>query len=130
MMPKPQKKSLKVKAIQKRNPKPKPQAIVKREPLTLAESVEKVLIAGDLAPLNVDQRLEYYKKVCLSLGLNPLTRPFGYIVFRESEQGPGRLGLYALKDCTEQLRKLYGVGVEKLTREMSEELCLVEVTVR
>ena len=121
----------------KRKPQPKrrglaapaqSKAIVKSEPPSIAEAIEKVLIQGDLSSLNVDQRLEYYKKVCASLGLNPLTHPFAYIVF--TENGVSRMQLYALKDCTEQLRKMHGVGVTKLEREMGEEICLVEASVR
>ena len=47
--------------------------------LVQSNSIENVLIAGDLSKLNVDQRLSYYKSVCESLGLNHLTRPFEYI---------------------------------------------------
>lgn len=110
--------------------KPKTAAIVRREPPTLAEAVEKVLISGDLSPLNVDQRLAYYRAVCKSLGLNPLTRPFDYIVFFEGNGQPGRLALYARKDCAEQLRRMYGIGVFRLKWEMSEDLCCVEAHVR
>lgn len=117
--------------------KRKPRAIVKRKPramkpapLSLTEAVEKVLITGDLTPLTPEQRLDYYRAVCRSLGLNPLTRPFDYLVFRENEGGPGRLALYARKDCTEQLRKLYGVGVVSLKREIADDLCIVEAVVK
>jgi hypothetical protein len=105
-------------------------SIVKREPPTLAEAVEQVLIAGDLSPLTPPQRLDYYRAVCKSLGLNPLTRPFDYIIFRENDGGPGKLQLYARKDCTEQLRKLYGVGVTSINREIREDICIVQVSVK
>jgi hypothetical protein len=42
-------------------------------------SVEDVLMRGDLSSLTQAQRLEYYNKVCASLGLNPLTRPFDFL---------------------------------------------------
>ncbi len=42
--------------------------------------LEKVLIKGDLAELSPPQRVQYYTQVCESLGLNPLTKPFDYIV--------------------------------------------------
>ena len=41
--------------------------------------LEKVVIEGDLEKLSATERMEYYEKVCDSLGLNPLTRPFDYI---------------------------------------------------
>ena len=102
-------------------------AIVKRQEarqITIPEAVEKVLLQGDLSPLNTEQRLDYYKKVCLSLGLNPLTRPLEYIALNN------KLTLYARKDCTDQLRHLHGVGVTNLSREYQNDLCLVTVQVQ
>src|ERR1700691_1908840 len=51
--------------------------------LSLSERVEQVLIGGDLSPLTPQERVDYYRKVCESLGLNWLTQPFTYILFRE-----------------------------------------------
>ena len=39
------------------------------------EVLEQVLIGGDLAQLTEAQRLAYYRAVCQSLGLNPLSKP-------------------------------------------------------
>jgi hypothetical protein len=69
------------------------------------ELLEKVLIRGDLAELDADQRLEYYQNVCVSLGLNPLTKPFLYITLN------GKLVLYASKDATEQLAAKHQVSI-------------------
>ena len=109
----------------KATPKPAKQtAIVRREPVSLAEAIEKVLIGGDLAPLDVEQRMDYYKKVCQSLGLNPLTRPFDYIIFN------GKMTLYARRDCTDQLRKIYGVSVTGIKKETIEGMYVVEAEVK
>lgn len=75
---------------------------------------EKVLLGGDLSKLQPAERLSYYRSVCDSLGLNPLTRPFEYITLN------GRLVLYARKDCTEQLRTNRGISVKILSREVVE----------
>jgi hypothetical protein len=96
---------------------------------TVAEAIEKVLIVGDLNPLTTEQRLEYYKAVCKSLGLNPLTRPFDYIAFKESDDGPTRLQLYARRDCTDQLRKIHGISVTKVTRSTDAGMFIAEATV-
>lgn len=72
--------------------------------------IEQVLVMGDLQSLSPTQRAEYYSSVCISLGLNPLTKPFDYIMLN------GKLRLYALKDATEQLRKIYKVSILSLTR--------------
>ncbi len=110
----------------KRKPMPRPAAIVRREVPTLAEAIEKVLIGGDLTPLSVDQRLEYYKKVCSSLGLNSLTHPFAYIVFND----PPKMVLYATRDCTDQLRKLHGISVTNVKRTVEDGMLIAEAEVR
>ena len=43
---------------------------------THAELLSAVLIDGDLSRLTPEQRVDYYSRVCDSLGLNPLTQPF------------------------------------------------------
>ena len=80
-----------------------------------AEMLEKVIVDGDLSKLSATQRLDYYMQVCKSCGLNPLTKPFAYIRLN------GMLTLYARKDATDQLRKIHGVSVTKLTREDTED---------
>lgn len=86
---------------------------------TLSANIEQVLLAGDLAKLTPDERLNYYNAVCSSLGLNPLTQPFQYIVLN------GKLQLYAKKDCTEQLRKIHGVSIAKVDPKQIGDLVVV-----
>jgi len=107
-------------------------AITRAEAPTVSEAIEKVLIGGDLAPLTPEDRLDYYKKVCRSLGLNPLTQPFGYILFKENENSPAKLVLYAKKDCAEQLRKIHCVSVIPGTvkRTIDEDYATVEIAMR
>lgn len=81
--------------------------------------IEKVLLAGDLSQLTPEQRLNYYKSVCETLGLNPLTKPFDYIVL------DNKLVLYARKDCTEQLRKLYNISLTITAREVQDSVYTV-----
>lgn len=69
-------------------------------------AIEAVLIGGDLSKLTAPQRLQYYKRTCESLGLNPLTRPFDYITLN------GKLTLYAKKDATDQLRSIHQVSID------------------
>lgn len=89
------------------------------EPTSTGEIMERVLIEGDLGKLTPEERGTYYLKVCESLSLNPLTRPFDYIVLN------GKLTLYARKDCTDQLRASRGVSVTRLERERLDELYVV-----
>ena len=81
--------------------------------------IEQVLVMGDLARLNADQRNIYYQAVCSSLGLNSLTRPFEYITLN------GKLTLYARKDCTDQLRKLHSVSIRIVERSVMDDLMVV-----
>lgn len=81
--------------------------------------LERVVVGGDLSKLAPAERLLYYRQVCESVGLNPLTRPFQYIHLS------GRLVLYAARDCTDQLRRLRGVSVTKLERETTEGIYVV-----
>lgn len=84
-----------------------------------AQVLESVIIQGDLSKLSPAQRVEYYSKVCDSLGLNPFTSPFEYIVLN------GKLRLYAKKDATDQLRKLHGVSITQLERSAVGDLYMV-----
>lgn len=83
--------------------------------------LEQVVIQGDLSKLSPADRVAYYKQVCESVGLNPLTRPFDYIELN------GKLTLYAKRDAADQLRKMHGVSVKVLSREVVDGLMIVEV---
>lgn len=87
--------------------------------LATVDLAEQVAIAGDLAKLTPEQRMSYYGEVCRSMGLNPLTRPFEYIVLNE------KLTLYARRDATDQLRKIYGVSISIVARETVEGVYVV-----
>ena len=84
--------------------------------------LERALISGDLAGLNESQRLEYYRAVCESLGLNPLTRPFEYLRLN------GRLVLYATRAAADQLRSIHGISILDAQIERRDDL--ITVTVR
>lgn len=77
-----------------------------------ASVLEQVVIHGDLSKLTPAQRVMYYQKVCESLSLNPLTKPFDYIVLN------GRLTLYARRDATDQLRRRDKISVSITSREV------------
>lgn len=76
-----------------------------------SELLERVVIGGDLSKLQPGERLQYYREVCTSLGLNPLTRPFQYLTLN------GKLILYASRDATDQLRRQQGVSIQIVARE-------------
>jgi len=81
--------------------------------------LEAVLIQGDLAKLTPAERVTYYKAVCDSVGLNPLTKPFDYITLN------GKLVLYAKKDATDQLRAQHNISITALERQTIEGVYVV-----
>ncbi len=83
------------------------------------ETLEKVLIQGDLSKLSSEERLSYYRRVCESLGLNPLTKPFAYI------QLSGKLTLYATRDCADQLRKRDKISIKITERKREGDVYVV-----
>jgi hypothetical protein len=94
------------------------------EALALAQQIdpaliERVIIHGDLRQLNPQQKVSYYNAVCESVGLNPLTQPFQYLVLS------GREVLYARREATDQLRHLHSVSVHITAREVTEDCYIV-----
>lgn len=83
------------------------------------KQIERVLIGGDLSRLKEDERVSYYYKVCETVGLNPLVKPFDYI------QLNGKLVLYANKGCGEQLRQRYKISIRIASRETIEGVYVV-----
>jgi len=86
--------------------------------------METVLLKGDLAKLTPRERVDYYGSVCKSLGLNPLTQPFAYITLN------GKLQLYALRACADQLRRVNGVSLEIVSREIADDVLTIHVRAR
>jgi hypothetical protein len=76
-------------------------------------------VQGRLEHLTPKERLLYYKTLCETLGLNPLTRPFEYITLS------GRLTLYARRDATDQLRRLHKVSITIVSRERLDDIYVV-----
>lgn len=87
-------------------------------------ALESYIAAGDIGRLNPEQRIALYRGVCDSLGLNPLTQPFQYLVLN------GKTVLYATKSCTEQLRQIHGVSVMDLSIETRGDILCMTATVR
>lgn len=86
-----------------------------------AAIIEQVVIGGDLSKLTPPQRVNYYRQVCSSLGLNPLTKPFDYITLN------GKLTLYARKDAADQLRQLHGISIDKPDIHFEDDWIIVTV---
>lgn len=90
----------------------------------ISQQLEQVLVGGDLSKLTAPDRVMYYKAVCESVGLNPLTKPFEYITLN------GKLTLYARRDATDQLRQINSVSIEIKAREVVEDCYIVTACAR
>ena len=88
------------------------------------EGIEDALLDGDLSKLTPEQRVTYMQRVCESVGLNPLTKPFRYIRLN------GQLTLYATRDAAEQLRKVHGISITDLEESWREDLCVFRAYAR
>jgi hypothetical protein len=92
-------------------------------PEQAAAILERLIVQGDLSRLTPEERATYYLRVCQSVGLNPLTQPFDYIKLN------GKLKLYALKGCTDQLRGLHNISVTELERVTRGDIFIVTARV-
>jgi hypothetical protein len=90
-----------------------------RPPDDALNVIERAITQGDLSVLSPGERATYYVRLCESLDLNPLTRPFAYLRLG------GELRLYALKDCTEQLRRRDDVSITIVARETTDDVYVV-----
>jgi hypothetical protein len=89
-----------------------------------AETLERVVVGGDLSKLSADQRLEFYRAKCESIGLDPVGQPFQYLSLQ------GKLTLYATKACTDQLCKLHRLSVAIASKEFDADSGIMSVTAR
>ena len=62
---------------------------------------------GDLGALTPEERLRYYKAVCVKLGLDPTTQPFFVLRTRD-----GQVRLYLNRGGAEALRRIHGVSIQ------------------
>lgn len=90
-------------------------AIVPYDDEDAARSLAHVLGSGDLARLTNEQRVAHYLRLCHSLGVNPLSRPYDWLVM------DGKLVLYPNKSLAEQLRRQHEIRVQ-IVREESIDL--------
>lgn len=85
------------------------------------EIINNLVLKGDMAGLSSQQRVQYYTSMCQNLGIDPLTQPFSIIKLQ------GKEILYANKNCTQQLSKVYKIGLEVLRTERIEDVYVVTV---
>lgn len=103
-----------------------------QQALTLADreqdglaALEHVLGSGDISQLTNRQRVGHYLRLCRSLGLSELSRPFDWLWFKEAG-GEEKLVLYPNQSATAQLRRLHHMRIELTRKEVVGELFVVE----
>ncbi len=94
---------------------------IKQDDAALAASAATI---GDLSQLSDEQRTQLYGAICRSVGLNPITQPFAYIKLNN------KLTLYATKGATDQLRKINGVTITNIEKDVFNDVLMVTVTAR
>lgn len=92
-----------------------PQEVTRIDP----EAVQKLLLSGDLSGLTATQKVQYYNRVCETVGLNHLTKPLEYMKLN------GKEVLYATKGCAEQLRMIHKISLKILSREKIDDVYVV-----
>jgi hypothetical protein len=78
------------------------------------DAIELAIAYGDLSKLTPEQRNRRYLAVCKSLGLNPLTRPFEYIVLN------GKLVEYCTRAGADQLRMIHQISIEIVSQNLTD----------
>lgn len=84
-----------------------------------SEILAKVFLSNDLSPLSAKEKVLFMNEVCVSLGLNSLTRPFQ--LFKSN----GKEVMYASKDCAEQLRRLNKVSLQIVDKRIEQDVYIV-----
>lgn len=95
------------------------------ETLTEIEAVEQALLYNNVAQLKPEQRVQYLIRLCESLHINHLTKPFDFITFKG-----GKTIVYATKDCTDQLRARDKVCIAIKSREEAAGCYIVTVSAK
>ena len=91
-------------------------------PQVSPEILEQAMEVGDIAKMSPQVRVAYYIATCLSVGLNPYTRPFDLI-----EGDDGKVRQYPNKSAAEQIRKRDQISLPVVSRVKDGDLYIVTV---
>lgn len=89
-----------------------------------ASALELALVSNDISKLSPVDRVFYISRLCESLGLNPLTKPFEIIPLK------GKETLYATKSATDQLRALHKISIYNITEKIDNEVVTITAYAR
>ena len=90
---------------------------------TLAE-LENLVIAGDFSKLTEDQCTQYIKMFCEERGLDYKSNPIRFL-WLNNKKVP-----YAMKDCTDQLRRINGISTRIMSEKYEGGLLTIHVEAR
>jgi hypothetical protein len=96
-------------------------ALTSAEHEAALEARDHAIATNDLSKLAPRQRVGLVLALCKSLALNPLSRPFEFLVL------DGKVTLYATKSATEQLGRLHQISVKRTREANVGDLHVVEV---
>jgi hypothetical protein len=85
------------------------------------DKIQELLVTGNVDQFSPAEKVAYVNKLCDSMGLNPLTKPFEFLRLS------GRTVLYAGKGCADQLRKIHGVSIIDVKQEIINDVLFVTV---
>jgi hypothetical protein len=91
-----------------------PQDASVRSPEAAAMALERVVSTGDLMGLTPAERVNHYLNQCESLGLNPHSRPFDWLILNS------RMILYPNATCAAQLRSQHRIAIRISDRRVVE----------
>lgn len=80
------------------------------------ETLNALVLGGDLSKLTPNQKVEYYRGFCARIGLDPATHPFKLMTFQ------GKQVLYCDRGGTAQLNKLHVVSHKIMERRTEGEI--------
>ena len=83
--------------------------------------IASVVLNGDLAKLNPQQKVSYYNSLCERIGLDPATQPFKLLNLK------GKEILYADKSAAQQLNRMYKISHQIMGKETIQDVYCVTV---
>lgn len=88
-------------------------------------AIESALMRNDYGRLPVAEKVALYRRTCESMGLNPLTQPFGFF-----KMSGGSEVLYAKRTAADQLRQIHGITLVDCSESWDKDSKIFSVTVR
>lgn len=86
-------------------------------------ALRQITLTGDHRHLDDEQRAALVLDICERVGISPETQPFAFLPDER-----GAVELVALKDCTNQLRRIYGISTSVSDPMIDGGLCSVRAT--